>query len=99
MGRLGKVRRSLAATGTTRLTPVLVARTGTTQRRTRTTTSGRASAVMTQIYRSVNATALWADCSKCGQPILSSFGKHASGFGITLSKPLKGAAGLHGQKI
>ena len=85
-GRLGKVRRSLAATGTTRLTPVLVARTGTTQRRTRTTTSGRASAVMTQIYRSVNATALWADYSKCGQPILSSFGEYASGFGITLSK-------------
>jgi len=41
------VRRALAAAGATRLTPVLVARPGTTQRRTRPTPSGRASAVTT----------------------------------------------------
>jgi cytosine/uracil/thiamine/allantoin permease len=47
------MRRSLAATGTTGLTPVLDARTGTTLHRTRTTTSGLASFVMTHIF------ALW----------------------------------------
>jgi len=40
-----------AATGTTALTLVRAARTGTTPRRTRTTTSGRASPVPTQDHR------------------------------------------------
>jgi len=78
-----KTLRYLAATGTTARTPA--ARTGTTPHRTRTTTSGRASSVMTHLYRSANATALQADQSKCGQPVLSSLGKHTPRFGITPS--------------
>ena len=85
--------RYLAATGTTARTPVRVARTGTTPHRTRTTTSGRASSVMTQVFRSVNAKASQADQSTCGQPDLSSFGKHASRFSIVHSSEIsKGAA-------
>ena len=86
------MRRSLAATGTTGRTPVLDARTGTTLRRTRTTTSVRASAVMTQLYRSANAKALQADQLKCGQPILSSLGKYITRFGRTPSRKSKSAA-------
>ena len=82
------MRCSWAATGTTGRTPVLGARTGTTLRRTRTTTSVRASAVMTQLSRSANATALQAGQSKCGQPILSSFGKYITRFGITPSSEI-----------
>ena len=78
--------RYLAATGTTGLTPVLGARTGTTPHRTRTTTSGRASSVTTQIYRFAIVTALQAGYSTCGQPDLSSLGKYISRFGRTLSK-------------
>lgn len=77
--------RYLAATGTTARTPVLGARTGTTLHRTRTTTSGRASPVSAWLYRSTNATALWSDLFKCGQPVLSSFGKYVSGFDRTPS--------------
>lgn len=85
--------RYLAATGTTARTPVHAARTGTTPHRTRTTTSGRASSVMTQVFRSVNATASQADQSTCGQPDLSSFGKYASRFGIMHSSEIsKGMA-------
>lgn len=87
-------RRFLAATGTTVLTPVHVARTGTTLHRTRTTTSGRALSVMTPIYRFVNATALQADQLKCGQPLLSSLGKYIAGFGITPSRKSKSAANI-----
>ena len=83
---------SLAATGTTGQTPVLVARTGTTQHRTRTTTSGLASSVSAPLYRFANATALRADQSKCGQPALSSFGEYTSGFGRTPSRKSKGGA-------
>lgn len=86
------MRCSWAATGTTGLTPVHDARTGTTLLRTRTTTSGRAFAVMTQLYRSVNAMALQADQSKCGQPTLSSFGKYIKRFGITPSRKSKSGA-------
>ncbi len=85
---------SLAATGTTGRTPVLVARTGTTLHRTRTTTSGRASSVSAQVYRSVNATAWQVGLLKCGQPDLSSFGEHKHGFGITPSRKSKGAADI-----
>ena len=85
---------SLAATGMRGLTPVLVARTGTILHRTRTTTSGRASSVSAQVYRSVNATAWQADLLKCGQPDLSSFGEHKHGFGITPSRKSKGAADI-----
>jgi len=83
---------SLAATGTTGRTPVHVARTGTTQHRTRTTTSGRASSVSAPLYRFANATALRADQSKCGQPALSPFGEYTSGFGRTPSRKSKGGA-------
>lgn len=94
-GKLGKtMRRSWAATGTTGLTPVLDARTGTTLHRTRTTTSGLASSVMTHFERFANAMALQADQSKCGQPILSSFGENTSGFGITPSNLLNGGANV-----
>jgi len=87
------MRCSLAATGTTGQTPVLAARTGTTLRRTRTTTSVRASPVTTsQLYRSANATAWQADHSKCGQPVLSSFGKYITRFGIAPSRKSKSAA-------
>jgi hypothetical protein len=79
---------SLAATGTTGQTPVLGARTGTTTRRTRTTTSGAVASVSASLYRFANATALRADQSKCGQPVLSPLGKHASGFGITQSSEI-----------
>ena len=80
-----KTLRYLAATGTTARTPVRAARSGTTPHRTRTTTSGRASSVMTHLYRSANATAWQADQPKCGQPVLSSLGKYTSRFGITPS--------------
>lgn len=86
---------SWAATGTTGRTPVLDARTGTTRHRTRTTTSGLASFVSAPLYRSANATALRADQSKCGQPVLSSLGKHATGFDITQSSETsKGVVGF-----
>lgn len=88
-----KMRLSLAATGTTGLTPVHVARTGTTLRRTRTTTSVRASPVTaSQFYRSALAQAVRAGQSKCGQPVLSSFGKYSTWFGRTLSRKSKSAA-------
>lgn len=88
-----KMRLSLAATGTTGLTPVHVARTGTTLRRIRTTTSVRASPVTASLfYRSAFAQALQAGQSKCGQPVLSSFGKYSTWFGRTLSRKSKGAA-------
>lgn len=83
---------SLAATGTTGRTPVLVARTGTMLHRTRTTTSVRASSVSAQVYRSVNATAWRADLLKCGQPDLSPFGEYQNGFGRTPSRKSKGGA-------
>lgn len=83
---------SLAATGTTRQIPVHAARTGTTIRRTRTTTSVLAASVSAQLYRSANATAWQADQSKCGQPALSSFGEYTTGFGITPSRQSKGGA-------
>lgn len=85
---------SLAATGTTGPTPVLVARTGTTLHRTRTTTSVRGSSVSAQVYRSANATAWQVGLLKCGQPDLSSFGEHKHGFGITPSRKSKGAADI-----
>lgn len=87
-----KTLRYLAATGTTGLTPVHDVLTGTTPHLTRTTTSGRALSVTTPIHRFDNATAYQADQSKCGQPILSCFGKYLTGFGITLSSSSKGAA-------
>jgi retron-type reverse transcriptase len=87
-----KMLASLAATGTTGRTPVLGARTGTTQHRTRTTTSGLASSVSAPLYRFANATALRADQSKCGQPVLSSLGKYTNGFGRTPSRKSKGGA-------
>ena len=86
------MRRYLAATGTTGRTPVHDARTGTTLPRTRTTTSGRASSVMTPLYRSANATALQVGQSKCGQPDLSFFGKYIARFGIAPSRKSKSAA-------
>ena len=90
-----KTLRYLAATGTTARTPVRAARTGTTPHRTRTTTSGRASSVSAPLYRSANATALRADQSKCGQPVLSSLGEYASGFDITQSSEIsKGVVGF-----
>jgi RNA-directed DNA polymerase len=86
---------SLAATGTTGQTPVLDARTGTTTRRTRTTTSVVVASVSAQLYRSANAKALRAGQSKCGQPVLSPLGKHASGFDITQSSETsKGVVGF-----
>lgn len=75
----------LATTSTTESTPVLETRTGITLHRTRTTTSGLASFVSAPFYRSANAPALQAGQSKCGQPVLSSLGKYASGFDITQS--------------
>lgn len=87
-----KMLASLAATGTTGRTPVLAARTGTTQPRTRTTTSGLASSVSAPLYRFANATALRADQSKCGQPVLPSLGEYTSWFGRTLSRKSKGGA-------
>lgn len=86
--------RYLAATGTTGRTPVHDARTGTTPPRTRTTTSGRALSVTIHSQHSVNATAWQVDQSTCGQPALSCFGKYISGFGRTLSRKSKGAAGF-----
>lgn len=88
-----KMRASLAATGTTGLTPVHVVRTGTTLHRTRTTTSVRAFPVTaSQIYCSASATAMQAGQSKCGQPVLSSFGEYSSWFGKTPSRKSKSAA-------
>ena len=83
---------SLGATGVMVRTQVRVTRIGTTLPRTRTTTSGRAASVATSLYCSVNATALQADHSKCGQPVLSSFGKYSAGSGRSLSSLSKGAA-------
>ena len=86
------MRCSWAATGTTGLTPVLVARTGTTLPRTRTTTSVRGFAVTAQLFHSANAQALQVGQSKCGQPIPSSFGEYITRFGRTPSKSLKSGA-------
>jgi retron-type reverse transcriptase len=87
-----KMRLSLGATGTTRRTPVRVALTGTTPRRTRTITLGRASSVTTLLFCSANATAWQAGHLKCGQPVLSSFGEQFIWFGRTLSRKSKGGA-------
>jgi RNA-directed DNA polymerase len=88
-----KMRASLGATGTTGLTPVLAARTGTTLRRTRTTTSVRAFPVTASHFqRSAYATAVQAGQSKCGQPVLSSLGKYSTWFGRTPSRKSKSAA-------
>ncbi len=86
--------RSLGATGTTGRTPGHEARTGTTPPRTRTTTSGRAASVTTFVYRFAIAKALQAGHSTCGQPVLSSFGKHTQRSGIAPSKQLNGAASI-----
>lgn len=83
---------SWAATGTTGRIPVLVARTGTTIHRTRTTTSGLAACVTTSIYRFVKAYALRAGLSKCGQPAVSSFGEYIKRSGITSSRQSKDGA-------
>ncbi len=85
---------SLAATGTTGRTPVLVARTGTMLHRTRTTTSGRASSVSAQVYRSANATAWQAGLLKCGQPVLSSHGEYSTWFDITPSSLSNGGVDI-----
>jgi len=74
---------SWVATGTMVRTAVRVARIGTTLLRIRTTTLGLGASVPTLIYRSADATARQADhASLCGQPDLSCFGKHTTGFGI-----------------
>lgn len=85
---------SWAATGTTVQMPVHVARTGTTIHRTRTTTSGLAACVTTSSNRFVNAFALQADLSKCGQPVLSSLGKYAQRSRITSSRKSKDGASI-----
>jgi len=91
--------RYLVATGTTGRFPVRVARTGTTLRRTRTTTSVGAAFVSAFFYRSVNAKALRSDLSICGQPVLSSFGKYTSGFDRTQSSETsKGEVDFMGAK-
>lgn len=81
------------ATGTTGRTPVHDARTGTTRQRTRTTTSVGAACVSAFQYRSAAATARQAGQSTCGQPVLSSRGEYATGFGrAQSSETSKGAA-------
>ncbi len=64
------------ATGTRERTPVLGILTGTTRHRTRTTTSVLAASVTTLSIGSGIAPAYQADHKQCGQPALSSFGKH-----------------------
>lgn len=76
-----------AATGTTALTLVRAARTGTTQRRTRTTTSGRASPVPTQHSRFALAKAVRA-VQHVWSAELSSFGEYTNGSGITQSSEI-----------
>jgi retron-type reverse transcriptase len=85
--------RSLGATGTTGRTLVRDARIGTIILGIRTTTSAPAAAVSAQCYRFANAKALRADHLMCGQPVLSSFGKHSTRFGRAQSSEIsKGAA-------
>ena len=84
----------LAATGTTRRTPVRVARIGTTLQRIRTTTSVAGASVTHQfLTRCRSATAICADRLVCGQPVLSSLGKHFTGFARTPSREISKGAG------